>query len=65
MEHDGDKSEEDDDEEEIKTTPVDVPAQLTFFPVEDIGAGDNAMDINITDIRKFKDKHNLYPVAEL
>ena len=58
MDHDGEKSDEDD--EEIPETPADVPAKLTFLPVEE-----NIKDRSITDIREFKDKLKLYPMAKL
>ena len=58
MEHDGEESAG--EEEEIPETPADVPAKLTFLPVEE-----GVRDINITDIKEFKEKLKLYQVAKL
>ena len=60
MDHDGEKSEDEQEDEEIPETPVDVPAKLTFLPVEE-----NIRDRSVTDIRAFKDKLKLYQIAKL
>ena len=58
MDHDGEESGVED--EEIPETPTDVPAKLTFLPVEE-----DVRDINITDIKEFKEKLKLYQVTKL
>ena len=63
-ENDMEESEEEDGEEEeeelIPETPVDVPAQLTFLPVEE-----SIQSKSITDFRQFKDSLPMYPVSKL
>ena len=58
MDHDGEESGVGD--EEIPETPTDVPAKLTFLPVEE-----DVRDISITDIKEFKEKLKLYQVTKL